>query len=298
MTVGNDKVIDISPFSFKGDIIPSIHANPVTFLGRTVDFTVSNKHYVEKFVTEVLSDLKLIDKYSHKGIHKVWTLQNMLIPRLCWPLLIQGISISVVNCLEHKISSYLNIHRSTTNTCLYSLTPPCPLPLKSLTSTLKSIKVSGHLLLRKSADKQISESTSQLKCGFWDVTEAISHLKCGIWDVTEAVVDAESKLEFQKVIGYHQTSRAGLGSFKNQFIPRRNGHEFRKLFSDVVNEVDENTYQAKSVQFHLSGYWSKWCDFVKNDPSWKTLPAVPPSLISFCLGAIFDTMPSPSNLKH
>ena len=165
MVIEKGKVIDISPFSFKGEIIPSIHANPVRFLGITIDFTVSDKHSVAKFVTEVFSCLKLIDKSSNKGIHKVWILQ-----RLRWPLLIYQISISVVNCIEHKISSFLrkwlNIHHSTTNLCLYSSTSPCPLPLKSLTSILKSTKVSGHLLLRESADKQISKSACQLKCGF------------------------------------------------------------------------------------------------------------------------------------
>ena len=124
--IDKGKVIDISPFSFKGEIIPSIHANPVRFLGRTIDFTVSNNHSVAKFVTEVLSCLKLIDKSSHKGIDKVWILQNMLIPRLRWPLLIYEISISVVSCIQHNISSFLrkwlNIHHSTTNICLYSST--------------------------------------------------------------------------------------------------------------------------------------------------------------------------------
>ena len=268
--------------SFKGENIPSIHANPLRFLGRTIDFTVSDKHSVEKFVTEILSGLKLIDT-------SMWIKQNMLIPMLIrWPLLIYEISISVVNCTEHKIFSFLrkwlNIYHSTTKICLYSSTSPCPLPLKSLTSILKSTKVSGHLLLRESADKQISKSASQLKCGFWDVAEA--------------VVDAESRLEFQKVIGYHQTSRAGFGSFKSPSIPRRNSHEYRRLISDLVGEVDENAYHAKSVQLHLQGYWTKWCDFVKNDLSWKTLLAMPSSLISFCLGATFDTLPSPSNLKH
>ena len=38
-------------------------------------------------------------------------------------------------------------------------------------------------ICRESADKHNSESTSQLKCGFWDVTEG--------------VVVAESRLEFQ-----------------------------------------------------------------------------------------------------
>ena len=108
---------NISPFPFKGEIIPSIHTNPVTFFVRTIDFTVSNKHSVEKFVTDVFSGLKLIEKSSHKGIHKVLILQNMLIPRLGWPLLIYKIPISVVNHLEHKIIFYLrkwrNIHCST-----------------------------------------------------------------------------------------------------------------------------------------------------------------------------------------
>ena len=173
--IDKDKVIDIFPFSFKGEIIPSIHANLVRFL--SIDFIVSDKRSVEKFVTEVLSGLKLTDKSSHKGIHKVWILQNMLIPRLRWPLLIYEISISVVSCIEHKISSilrkWLNVHHSATNICLYSSTSPCPLPLKNLTLILKSTKVSGHLLLRESADNQISKSASQLKCGFWAATEAV-----------------------------------------------------------------------------------------------------------------------------
>ena len=40
--------------------------------------------------------------------------------------------------------------------------------------------------------------------------QSASQLKCGFWDVREEVVDAECRLEFQKVIGYHQTSRAEL----------------------------------------------------------------------------------------
>ena len=156
--------------------------------------------------------------------------------------------------------------------------------MKSLTSILKSTRVSGHFLLREFADKQICKPASQLKYGFWDVAEA--------------VVDAESRLEFQKIIGYHEKSRAGFDSFKSPSIPRRNSHENRRLISDLVGEVDENASHAKSVQLHLQGYWAKWCDFVKNDLSSKTLLAMPSSLISFCLGATIDTQLSPSNLKR
>ena len=65
--------------------------------------------------------------------------------------------------------------------------------------------------------------------------------------ITEAVADAESRLEFQKVIGSHQTSRVGFGPFKASSIPRGNSHKYRRLISDLVCEVDETTCQAKSV---------------------------------------------------
>ena len=76
------------------------------------------------------------------------------------------------------------------------------------------------MLLRESTAEKICESTSQLKCGFWNVTEAD--------------LDAESRFEFPKVIGYHQTSRAGFGSFKSPPIPRRNSHKYRRLISDLL----------------------------------------------------------------
>ena len=288
IVISEGKVVNVSPFSCYSEIIPSIHSNPVKFLGRSIDFSLTDKDAVENFVSAVLTGLDLIDKSSHKGIHKVWILQNMFISRLRWPLLIYEISLSVVMRMEQKISSFirkwLKIHQSTTNICLYSASSPCPLPLKSLTSILKSCKVSGHLLLRESADNKIDKSTSQLKCGFWDVSEA--------------VVDAESKLEFQKIVGYHQTSRAGFGSFKQPTIPQKSSYEYRKLISEIVQEDNQSTYHAKAVQLHMQGYWTQWCSFVKNDLSWKTLLAMPSPLISFCLEATYNTLPCPSNLKR
>ena len=67
--------------------------NHVRLLGRTIHFTVSDKHFVEKFVTEVLLGLKVIDKSSYKLL----TLRNMLIPR-----------------------KWLHTHHSTTNISHYS----------------------------------------------------------------------------------------------------------------------------------------------------------------------------------
>ena len=156
----------------------------------------------------------------------------MLKPRLRWPLLIYEISISVVNCIEHKISSFLrkwlNIHHSTTNICLHSSTSPCPLPLKSLTSILKSTRVIGHLLLRESADKQISKSASQLKCGFWDVAEA--------------VVDAESRLDFKKLLDTIKHPELALDHLK--------AHLF---LAGILTSIEDifRTWSVKLMKMHI-----------------------------------------------
>ena len=286
--IRNGKVLDVSPFSFDNEVIPSIHSNPVKFLGRSIDVTITDREAVNAFKDQVFHGLDLIDKSFHRGIHKVWILQHLFIPRLRWPLLIYEISVSVVLQLEQKIScllrKWLKLHHSTTNICLYSSISPCPLPIKSLTSVLKAAKVSGHLLLRESSDEFVSSCNPTLKSGFWDVAEA--------------VITAESKLEFQKLLGYHQTNRAGFGYFHQPETPAKHSHAYRKLVYSVLVEEDDEVFRAKAVQLHLQGYWMRWCDFMKNDLSWKTLLGMPSSLLSFCLNATYGTLPSPSNLKR
>ena len=131
--------------------IPSIFENPVKFLGRKISFSLKDKDQVEALTAAVSLGLSLIDKSPHRGIHKVWILHHLLIPRLRWPLLIYEIPVTVVFRLEQKISCFirkwLKLHNSTSNICLYSSISPCPLPLKSLTSIQKAAKVSGHLYI-------------------------------------------------------------------------------------------------------------------------------------------------------
>ena len=182
------------------------------------------------------------------------------------------------------IRKWLKIHHSTTNICLYSSTSPCPLPIKSLTSILKAAKVSGHLLLRDSLDPIVNTS--------------VPHLKVGEWKVEDVVKQGEDKIEFEKVLGYHQHNRAGLGSIKQTELPPKQTHDYRKLVSDKVHELEEERYFAKAVQLRLQGNWTRWCNYIQNELSWKHLLVTSPRLTSFVLGATFDTLPSPTNLKR
>ena len=158
--------------------IPSITQNPVRFLGRSISVTLNDKESKESLIEALAKSLKLINNSKHRGVHKLWIMQHLLIPRLRWPLLIYEIPVSLVHKLEQKISTYirkwLRLHNSTSNICLYFSLSPCPLPIKSLSSVAKSAKVSGHLLLRESNDPYVASADVKLKSGKWNVAEAVS----------------------------------------------------------------------------------------------------------------------------
>ena len=97
--------------------------------------------------------------------------------RICLPF--TEVPISHATKLEQKISSFvrkwLDLHKSTLSLCFYSKASPSPLPINSLTSVLKSAKISGHLLLHDSQGPLVENSIPQLKTASWHVEEAVTH---------------------------------------------------------------------------------------------------------------------------
>ena len=67
---------------------------------------------------------------------------------------------------------------------------------------------------------------------------------------------------------------------------------------DKVHDLEEERYFAKAVQLRLHGNWTRWCNYIQNELSWKHLLVTSPRLTSFVLGETFDTLPSPMNLRR
>ena len=115
--------------------------------------------------------------------------------------MIYEIPMSFADRLEQSVSKHIRkwmgLHPSITNLALYSKRSPCPLPITSITSLLKSAKVSCHLQLRDSQDPLVSSSLPTLDTG-------------RTWQVVDAVDDAESVLYFRRILGHTQVGRAGL----------------------------------------------------------------------------------------
>jgi len=276
-------------FALPSDPIPSIIDNPVRFLGRIIDGSLTDRKNIEELDSKLKDGLLSIDRSKFKGTEKLWILQHLLMQRIRWPLLLYEVPMTHAVQLEQHVSVYirkwLGLPKCTTNICFYSSSSPCPLPIQSLTHLLKSSKVSGHLQLRDSTDPLVSSAPPVLRVGEWNVSKA--------------VIDAETDIQVKGIIGQSQTSRAGLGIVTRTEIPKsKKCKEYRDLVSGVFKEHEENAISARAVSMAVQCQWMNWTNYVQSDLRWANILAMPPNLLSFCLKATYNTLPSPSNLRR
>ena len=269
--------------------IPSIHSRPVKFLGRIIDGSISDRKSLHELEKKLLDGLNIIDTSHFTGSQKLWFLQHLLIPCIQWPILIYEVPISLAFKLEQKASvhirKWLKLPKSITSLSFYSSALPCPLPVRSLTSVLKSSKISRHLLLKYSQDPSVSSCVPKLQAGHWQVEEAVQA--------------CETDPRHKSIIGHHQHSRYGLGYIKSSKIPsNKSSRDYRTFISNHHKEIDDTYAISKAVQLKVQGQWTRWVNYIQQNFSWKSLLAMPVNLSSFCISSTYDTLPSPSNLKR
>ena len=306
IVVEKGSVLEKTPFSTEnkdqvGTTIPSIHTNPIKFLGRVVNGALNDRNSVAEIKDKLECGLKLIANAKLSGKAKIWILSHLLIPQIRWPLMIYEVSISTGVGLEQRISvfvrKWLRLPRSLMNVALYSKISPCALPLVSLTSVLRNSKVSAYLQLRESKDPKISLLNVNLKAGRMDVVKEVAAAEAEI--KFRDIVGAPMSSEPPQIGATHASrSKPGLGRNPRKKTPKKDSKEYRKLVTKVSNDIHEEGYMQKAVASTVQCQWTRWVNYIHNDFTWHKLMNMPLSLISFCLNATYDTLPTPVNLAR
>ena len=106
------------------------------------------------------------------------------------------------------IRKWLHLYHSTSSLCFYSSVCLCPLPIKSLWSALKALKISGHLVLRSSEDSLVSHCVPKVQTG---------HSK-----VEHAALSCENNIKINQVCSpwSSHNNRHGLGYTITPKVPR------------------------------------------------------------------------------
>ena len=71
----------------------------------------------------------------------------------------------------------------------------------------------------------------------------------------------------------------------------------QQLVQDQREELEEE-YLQKAVRLAVQGRWTNWKDFNQSVITWRSLVYGEAKLYRFCVGATFNTLASPVNLKR
>ena len=238
--------MNVSPFAIGGDSIPSIQQNPVKSLGRVIDGSLTDRKSKNELFVKVKDGLKIIDRSFLTGIQKLFTYQNLFLPRIGWPLMIYEIPFSWVENVEKKVNvflrKWLGVNQSISNVALFCKDSPCPLPISSLCTDFMKRKVGSLIQLQESSDPQVSRNVPTLNTG-------------RKWKPENALKLAENDVRVSNMIGTTPTGKSGLGCRKNKYSF---DSPFKKQVSNEISKQQNQLLYAKATQQSLQGKWTRW----------------------------------------
>ncbi|GAA6088619.1 uncharacterized protein LOC109140547, partial [Tachysurus ichikawai] len=173
--------------------------------------------------------------------------------------------------------------RSLSSIALYGNTGNLQLPLKSIEEEFKVLRVREVLQYRESRDPKVSGAGVVVKTG-------------RKWRSEAAVDQAESRLSHGVLVGALARGRAGLGTFQGPRFDKAWGKERRQLVQGEVRAAVEEERFSKAVGMARQGAWTRWEQAVERKITWADLWRAEPHRIKFLVQAVYDVLPSPSNL--
>ena len=276
-------------FHIAGEQIPTLQEQPVKSLGRWYSHPLTDKHRGSEVQQLVTEGLQAIDNCGLPGKFKVWCFQFGLLPRILWPMQVYTITMTRVETMERKVSSYLRkwlgVPRSLTSGALYCSTSKLTLPTTALTEEYKVAKARIYLMMRDSKDPVVKQAKPEVSSG-------------RKWKVAEAVEQAESRLRLKEIVGATQQDRRGLGWKETRWWSKRSEEGRREMVTAELRQMAEEERQVKAVGQPQQGASTTWEGTDSRNISWTTLKTMQPTRISMLLRSVYDLLPTPTNLRR
>ena len=201
--------------------------------------------------------------------------------------MVYEVPISTVEGFEARVSRFLRrwlgLPRSLSSIALYGQKNKLKLPISSLSEEFMVTRSRELLQYRESNDPKVAQAGIEVRTG-------------RKWRAAEAVDVAEARLRQRALVGTVAQGRAGLGSGRTPRYHKAQGKERRSLILEEVRAGVEEKRACQMVGMRQQGAWTRWEQAVERKITWADMWRAEPHRIKFLIQAVYDVLPSPSNL--
>ena len=274
-----------TPVYWEEEEITSVLTKEIKYLGKEYNYSLTDRQQIEQTMKKLQDGVKRIDRTRIAGKNKCWILQNMLLPRLMWPLTIYDFPQSRVEQVEKKVTAHLKkwlgIPKSLSSDLLYARSAMIRLPYSSVVEEVKVARARTQVMLDTSSDSCIKNANIVLDCG-------------RKWKVSEAVADARVKLKLQDIAGIANIGREGLGSYHRQYYRGSSEREKKQLVIKKIREAEEERRLVRIAALAQQSRSLQWGvpQRVMKD---REMRETPEALFKFQIKVLYDLLPTPSN---
>ena len=176
--------------------------------------------------------------------------------------------------------------KSLSSAALYGTTNAIQLPFRSLKEEfVVTLAIREAILYRDSRDLKVSGAGIEIRTG-------------RKWSAARELKVAEERLQQKAMVGTVASETRGLGYYPSPWIDNAREKERRVILQKEVREGIEETKLAKMVGLSQQGVWTRWENYVRRRITWSDLWNADLSQLRFQIQAVYDLLPSPSNLTH
>ena len=269
-----------------GKIIPAMHKTPFKFLGRLVYPKFDDKEegaVIDKF-------LALMSKTDHVLLDnrkKAWLYENGVLPAMIWEFMVYRFTESCIatmeSCANRYLKKWLKLCKSADPSILYRKEKG--LGIKSVRTCCMKAQVNKEIILSCSRDKTVRNIASERR-----KSETTNK---GKWKPAKKLEDAVQRVTYRHMFK-GQRDKRGLGH--NVYID--NPVERKELTAEVTTMGEEEMI-PHILSLAEQSKWTLWDNIIDLDMKWKEiLYGMSPSMLSFILNSIQNTLPHPVNMRR
>ncbi len=144
------------------------------------------------------------------------------------------------------------------------------------------MRESEVLQYRDSSDSKVAKAGMEVRTG-------------RKWKAEGAIRQAEARLDHNRLVGVVARCRAGLGSFSTPHIDTFKGKERRCLVQEEVSS-GRGGEKLQDSRNEAARCLIRWENAIERKVTWAGLWKAEPQRIKFLIQAVYDVLPSPSNL--
>ena len=287
---GNGKIYD-PKLKMNKKIVPAMGNKPFKFLGKWIYPPLNEVEAKKALITKYENLMKATDKVKIDGKKKTWIYQFGVLPAIGWECMTIEVDETTVKTMEattnRYIKKWLKLAKCANTSVLYR--EICGLKIENIRNFIISRRCNTEIILAGSRDPVVRAVAKRRR----DIAEE----KKGL-NIAKKIKTAVNEIEFK--MKFMQNTRTVKD--KKGLRVRQQKEKIKldkKEIIKTVRKMTDDERLAKILQLAKQSKWTKWEDLINVDIKWKEmLYAYSPSMISFLINSIQDTLPDPVNIRR